>query len=324
MPDSGAGRSISIRCSDALADIGILYIVGSGRTGSTILGQILNARPGVFFGGELIDFWRRGIEENRLCACGQRARDCEVWGSVIETLSDHLSAADLAEMVRLRSEISLLERVSRSVSPWDLRQRSAFPRRFADATEQLYRAIRDTTGSNLIVDSSKFTYYALALLAIPSVDLRLLHLVRDPRAVAHSWSREVAIPDPEHDLHMPRYGPVGSTMRWLARNLSAAHLGSRLPARYLQLRYEDFIRDPAGELAAMEKALGLKRAGLYQQAGSPSEIPVNHAIWGNPGRFKSGEVRLEMDEAWRWNQPAVDRWVVWAMTAPWLSRFGYR
>ena len=44
---------------------------------------------------------------------------------------------------------------------------------------------------------------------------------------------------------------------------------------------------------------------------------------GNPGRFTTGTITLELDEAWRRDMPAKDRRTVEQITAPVRKSFGY-
>ena len=46
----------------------------------------------------------------------------------------------------------------------------------------------------VVVDASKGPAFGLALAGAPGIDLRMLNVVRDPRAVAWSWKREVERP----------------------------------------------------------------------------------------------------------------------------------
>ena len=73
----------------------VLYLLGKGRSGSTLLSMALGELDGVFAAGELRFFWRRGLVEDRRCACGERITDCAVWGAVAERLAD-LDAEALA------------------------------------------------------------------------------------------------------------------------------------------------------------------------------------------------------------------------------------
>ena len=50
------------------------------------------------------------------------------------------------------------------------------------------------TGSTVVVDASKGPALGAALAGAPDVDLRMLNVVRDPRAVAWSWRRHVDRP----------------------------------------------------------------------------------------------------------------------------------
>ena len=57
----------------------VLYIAGTGRSGSTLLASILGEVEGVFAAGEVRYLWQRGLAERRLCGCGVPVRDCPVW-----------------------------------------------------------------------------------------------------------------------------------------------------------------------------------------------------------------------------------------------------
>jgi hypothetical protein len=51
--------------------------------------------------------------------------------------------------------------------------------------EKLYQGIRAYTGSKVIIDSSKSLLYGYLLGMLPTIDLYVLHIVRDPRGVAY-------------------------------------------------------------------------------------------------------------------------------------------
>src|ERR1700732_3473702 len=61
----------------------VLYIAGTGRSGSTVLANILGEVEGVFAAGEVRYLWQRGLKENRLCGCGLTVRECPVWSKVL-------------------------------------------------------------------------------------------------------------------------------------------------------------------------------------------------------------------------------------------------
>ena len=59
----------------------------------------------------------------------------------------------------------------------------------------LYEAIAEVARARVVVDSSKLPTYAMLLDGIEGVDVRVAHLVRDPRAAAFSWQRKKEQPD---------------------------------------------------------------------------------------------------------------------------------
>ena len=64
------------------ASVEVLYIAGCGRSGSTLLDNILGQLEGCFSGGELWHIWRRGLIENRRCSDGPAFREHPFWREV--------------------------------------------------------------------------------------------------------------------------------------------------------------------------------------------------------------------------------------------------
>jgi len=61
----------------------VLYIGGSGRSGTTIIGNILGSARGFVHVGELRYIFDRGLIQNRLCGCSAPFRRCSVWNEVL-------------------------------------------------------------------------------------------------------------------------------------------------------------------------------------------------------------------------------------------------
>ena len=74
----------------------------------------------------------------------------------------------------------------------------------------LYRAIATVTGARVIVDSSKLPSYLAVLRGVDGLDVRTVHLVRDPRAAAFSWQRAKALTDGARRATMERISPPKS------------------------------------------------------------------------------------------------------------------
>ena len=78
-------------------------------------------------------------------------------------------------------------------------------------------------------------------------DARFVHLVRDGRDAALSF---LAVPRRDHDrgLGLSHATPSGFACQWASEVRDARALGERVGERYLELRYEELVVDPATEL----------------------------------------------------------------------------
>lgn len=301
----------------------VLYLAGWGRSGSTILEAVLNQVPEMVGCGELKFVWRRGLIENRRCSCGTPLRECPFWtqvfdrayGGIPEEKLERLDAA--SARYRTRHLPSLLlpgaqGRYARDLS-W-----------YRDDLGALYRAIAEVAGADVVVDSSKFPSHLVALLQTGGLDIRVVHIVRDPRAVAYSWQRDKEDPDAPGGGRMPRLLPSVTGAYWSSWNLATERIArvNRLP--YLRLRYEDMIADPRAAIAPVLELAGLPGDRVPVDADGTVGLGVSHQVSGNPVRFTQGSITIRDDDEWTREMSAAAQVVVNAVTTPVRQRYGYR
>ncbi|TML00363.1 MAG: sulfotransferase [Actinobacteria bacterium] len=202
----------------------VLYVMGAGRSGSTILGVALGNCENVFFAGEL-DRWlaRSGVP-----------RRCDppltrFWDVVRREMG---GSAELAG-----AKTTYLERSSALLDLCKWPHRHRLRPRYRRASEDLYRAISRAAGVSHIVDSSHYPLRARELQALRGIDLYLLLLVRDPQGVVASLGRD--------DVPERRFGaPVANLYLWLTNLLSVFVFLRHPQDRRLLVRYEDFLANP--------------------------------------------------------------------------------
>ena len=78
---AACGASVDNRAMDTTGKTKVLYIAGTSRCGSTILGNVLGQIRGFVSVGEISSIWERGFLENAYCGCGTRFLDCPMWMS---------------------------------------------------------------------------------------------------------------------------------------------------------------------------------------------------------------------------------------------------
>ncbi len=188
----------------------------------------------------------------------------------------------------------------------------------------MYAATAPCTGSEVILDSSKLPGYGLLLADLPGIDLYVLHIMRDPRAVTFSWRRTKLTHDGVGDDDvMQRLAVWKVPLVWLAENAATALLWARKRDRYIRVPYEEFVARPQESMAAVARLVGLDPAGLPFETPTTVRLAPTHSVAGNPNRHDSGTITLRHDLEWVTAMPAREKAVVTALAAPGLLAFGY-
>jgi len=290
----------------------VLYILGSGRSGSTILANILGPCPGIVSVGELYYIWDRGFEQNRRCVCGERFSDCDFWTAV--TTRAGIDGEVARDGLRLRGELAR----TRSV----LRSTPSLSNEFGSLIRSLYDSIAEVAGAEVVVDSSKHPVYGNVVATAAGIDTFGLLLIRDPRAVAYSWARRRSQPDKPGEAYMTTHGLVQSTAMWVVWNSMSEILWRNRTNRFMRMRYEDFVSGPDQAFADIGRLVGMPLTPPKTDDGA-FVVSNSHTLSGNPVRFRTGPVSLRPDQEWVVEMPRGRRAAVAMLSLPWLTRYGY-
>ena len=298
----------------------VLYIAGSGRSGSTLLEQLLGGLDGICPVGELRTLWWRGIEQDHRCGCGEPLSRCPFWQAVLEEAigrTDRAAAREVSELARTVERARYMPALlaPSTLAPPGFERRLA---RYSELLSRLYGAIRHLSGAQVIVDNSKEPPYGLALRFMRDTRVVVVHLVRDSRAVAYSRQRVKVNPQVHWTEHyMKRYPASATALEWDRRNVLAEGMAlAGIP--YRRLRYEDLAADPKGERDRLLEWAVPGRAWRGAAPGTPQ-----HTVSGNPMRFDQETRPVRVDREWETGMDARSRRAVWLLTLPLLARYGY-
>ncbi len=292
----------------------VLMIFGFPRSGSTVMGLLVQERVGAAFCGELNNFWKRYVR-GRPCSCGLPLSECPTWSAVAErVLAEGPGFHTAEEAAAVQTE------EADRLAP---RHRDAYGPHLA----ALYVEMSRVFGTELVVDSSKGVGDARLVRELDEVEPWFLYLVRDPRGTAYSRSRG-------RTEHLT--GSTGRRSRiegwddyWLARDglewsrmdRQAASLLTRVPhARHRTVRYEDFVAAPEETLDALVDWLGGPLASSGVAGGEA------HVLGGNQGvlRSQGTQVTVHADERWRSGLRPYKRRLLEAVTVRGRRRHSYR
>lgn len=295
----------------------VLYLTSSGRSGSTLIERMLGTLPGYVNVGELISVFQWGVLRNDRCGCGEPFRECTYWQQVGEHAFGGWEVAQGRDITETRQRAVRQQRLAsilsgRLISSAD----GARVGRYVDAFQRLYASVAHIAGASVVVDGSKLPAHGLVLSRFGETELRPVHLIRDPRAVAYSRAKaDVRRPDrSDKDAVMDSYSPARSAVFW-SRDQVAAMLLCR-STRSTLLRYEDFAVQPMESLIIALAAVGLDPPNLDEPDAAQMSLGPSHALGGNPNRFSTGPIAIRPDREWRRAMPRSQQALVWTVTAP--------
>lgn len=296
----------------------VLYIAGMTRCGSTLLGNVLGEVPGVLHLGELHYLWLNGLlgsGTNSTCGCGQELRACPVWSRVLANPAVRGDEDGARAVVAAQDRHLDHGRTPARVAELTSGRRPAGSTTTAtDAMAAAYRELVADGETGLLVDGSKYPAEAAALAARDDLDVRVLHMVRDARATAHSYRRAKS--------YIERMSGLEAAQRWSRVNAAADRVGEALgPERYLRIHHEDLGADPVGVVGEVLRFAGVE--GSPVDPDGTVELRGNHTVTGNPDRLERGRVPVRAGERWIEELPTGVRALVTLAAAPGLHRYGY-
>lgn len=271
----------------------LLYVVGSGRSGSSLFDVLMGAHPMVSSAGEV---HRLCLDPaTRVCACGSTLDDCDRWESVRRVLAHRLGVnLPSWSLFKVSHDAYDHSGISHAIAgamclapirPDGILSRAnstlGHLRASAAASWELFDAMTAAEGTQMVVDSTKTAARMRFLAAARPRDIYVLHLVRDGRAVAASEMRR-----------------TGSTMRQSAttwRNTLAKTdlMLRRIPsAQKMELKYENLCADPLNSINSVLRFAGLTE---FTELHIPDTF---HTIPGNP-MLLTGIDSIRLDTQWK-------------------------
>jgi len=243
--------------------IPLVYVAGTGHSGSTLLDLLLGTHSRIESVGEFKRIGRlyEAPQIKQTCTCGEPFSTCPFW-------------------TRVRGMTD--PRVDRSA--WSVAPAKMLP---ADAPapddlEIFSQAILETSGKSVLCDSSKSIRWLRWLCRSGRFSIHLVHLVRDGRAVAHSNAK--------------RGRPYWDWLRkWDDENTKIAHEAKSLPhiASYTLLRYEDLTAGAGRAVSPILENLGLS----WEDGQMDFTRHTHHNLAGNRMRHRTGQ-GIEFDRSY--------------------------
>jgi len=285
-----------------------VFICSAGHSGSTLLDMILGSHSTSESVGELINL-PMDMALNRECACGSAMRACSLWPEVMHrmnvdpvrdpyALNLGYTIAKVGDAKRTSLLHRILTRPKIAMRYYQLRFGLPFLAALTPGFSQgisntlaVYEHVRELTGKDAIVDSSKHYVRAAALYLAQPENTRIVVLVRDGRGVFYSGLKR-------------GYGRDFSLRAWRNHYKRAlALLDVHVPESHRMLvHYEDMVTDTERTISQLCDFLGIE----FEPSMLNFRAVVHHNVNGNDMKFTSTS-ELRLDEAWKTKLEPADR-----------------
>jgi hypothetical protein len=263
----------------------VAFIAGTSWSGSTLLEQGLAQLDGWVTIGEPFWIWDRAFPL-MLCECGAEFGRCEFWQAVLQEAYGRDQRA-VREEVRVQARGLWRHSILPTLAHSETVRPSQALAALGDLVTPVYDAVARLTGAATVVDASKSGLWGLALAGAPGLDVRVIHLVRDPESYLVSDGRTREVPFPPGATRPPR-PPSRSLLTWLLLHFEADLL-TRHDTNSTTVLYEDLVHDPAGTAGAVAQAIEPTADVRHVFEGDRLVVhSTGHAIGGNPRRPRRG------------------------------------
>ncbi len=303
--------------------IKVVFIGGASRSGTTLLDRILGQVNGFFSLGEVHHIWDRCFIENQLCGCGKPFKECEFWQGVVKEAFGGFDQVDAQRILRLQRSVARIRH-----TPWLLfpglrsQEFNSLLKQYTEILKHLYEAIAKLSDCQVLIDSSKAPPHAFVLSDMSNIDLYVIHLVRDSRAVLYSWQLKKRRPEIHWtEEYMPRLSLLKGTQEWMLFNWLTGLLRNRVRL-YRVVEYETLAERPRATISKILEWLRIKSANLnFFINENEVNLGIDHTVSGNPMRFRQGVMRVCPDREWMERMPWFKRYLVTALTYPLLRSY---
>jgi hypothetical protein len=318
------------------------YVLAASHSGSTLLAMLLGAHADICTNGEL-KFTNLGELDKYRCSCGEPIRACPFWRSVSDSMKRRGHTFDLenagtdyravsgwfaGRLLRPLHTGRVLERVRDAGLALSGHWQKEYPQIQA-RNAALVRALIETSGKSVVVDSSKTGLRLKYLLRNPELDVRVIRTIRDGRAVVLTYVDPYNFADAADPSR--RGGGSGQTYRpqalsveraaylWRRSNEEAeAAIAQLSTERVIRVRYEQLCADPKAVLARIFTFLDVD-----PERGRLDFRSVGQHVIGNGMRHDTtSEIRL--DERWKSVLTNKDLKTFDRVAGAWNRKFGYQ
>ncbi len=276
----------------------VAFFTGIWRSGSTILGRIMETSNQAIFIGEIREFWVKGAKEKSICSCGKKFQECPFWSKITEEYLKSFPGETLEEISKKivefenRSNYFRLRKYLKNKNDLELKKSLD---NYLSHYEKIYETISKITGKKIILDTSRLPRILLALSFSDDIDLYPIYMIRDPRGIINSLIQK----DIRHSVKNRRNAFMHMLV-WNSKNLFNLDLVKKLNnLNSIYISYEKFTENPERTIEKINKVLNLNLKLEKSDGQFYVNLEPSHIFAANRTRFHTGKTFIIEDTKWK-------------------------
>lgn len=253
------------------SNINLIYLLGAGRSGTTLLTALLNSHKEIESLGEMNQFFEF-LELDKNCSCGKNLKLCSKW-NLEKSLTKNL-----------KEKRKYCEKLEKHKNIPFLLIKKNTNKKYNEIQKKIFVSIKHTRPSQWYLDSSKYIARYLLLRNNKNFNAKAIYLVRDPRGVIFSFKKNV----------QTSKNALSSIAYYNFINFFA-EIVFRKDKNILKIRYEDLVEYPVNTLSIIYEHIFEKQ----EQVTIVDEYyKMPHIVGGN--RIKENkQINLKIDYVWK-------------------------
>lgn len=276
-------------------DFKIIYILGAGHSGSSLLDNIIGSSKEVFSVGELFyyDIYlnnKKGkkLIKNKICTCGKKIDDCDFWKNIKKKDLSVNKNEDLISSIKIMINIiNLFEKL--------FCFNMEFPNNYTIYDSIFKEAKKKKEDIKYILDSSKDPRRLYELIKDKSIDnqnIQIIHLVRDGRAYINSFQDKKRT-----NLKLKKKNMLICIFEWILINLISKILIHKYKLKNINISYEKFTKNPIDTIEEINNKFEISVNKNFLNYVNKTTY---HNINGNVTRFNNLS-KIVLNQKWKKN-----------------------
>jgi hypothetical protein len=259
-------------------------------------------------------FWEL-ISPQFRCGCGKNLKECPFWKPIITDLSDRIDIKNNISLFRdswRGGKVIRIKDLFEIFFGWPRFNRKRL-KYFCEDNKLFFsvvgKGLEGIKDADYLVDNSKDPYRLFWLIKCSYFDIKVIHIMKDPRAFVYSIS------ETDVNFFVRFKKTIRMSLRYIIENFLIEKVSSKLPAECtLVLRYEDLVVNQPQSLKKICDWLNIN----YHI----NEVDLNNVknhVFG-PNTIKG---KILLDDKWKTNLSKFNKFLVVLITYFFAKRYGY-